>query len=211
MMLLFFILSVSIVVGVIGGISGIMWFRQHRLFLATGHYNNGVSHLESGDDTKAIREFKIALQRQKKLSMARYGLGLAYLRQQRYRESIDILEAALKKLPDDAKAYGNLGWAYLKIGDLDHAQQVLEKGLRLDPKIKELYFNLGQVFQERGDREKAIGQYQYALQIDANYVQARETLEELSDIHYDIPMHVELIRQALQNFDPNDTELMITL
>ncbi len=211
MMSLFFILCVIIVVGGIGVVSGIMWFRQHNLFLAMRHYNTGVLHLQQGEPRKAIQEFETALQRQRTLSAARYGLGLAYLKQQRHRESISLLETAVQEMPNDAMVHCNLGWAYLNVGKLEHAQQVLEKAVRINPNIKEIYFNLGLVFKERGDREQAVQHCRRALQLDADYVQAQNILEELSQIRYDAPINLERLREALRNFDDDDTELMIQL
>ncbi|PIE32128.1 hypothetical protein CSA56_16085 [candidate division KSB3 bacterium] len=208
---LFFVISVILIVGIIGGISGILWFRQHKRFLAMTHYNKGVSSLQAGDGEKAITEFTAALQRQHTHTGARYGLGLAYLKQQRYRESLPLLERAVKEMPRDAIALCNLGWAKLNTGKLDQAQHLLEKALQVNPALKEVYFTLGSVYKDRGDRELATNYYRQALQIDAGYSHAQKALEELSQIQYETPVDMGLIRKAMQHFDHQDTEFMIRL
>ena len=122
-----------------------------------------------------------------------------------------IQKSILPEKPNDAMVYCNLGWAYLSIGRLEDARVTLEKGVRINARVKELYFNLSRVFREKGDREQAIHYCRRALESDPAYRQSQNDLNELAEIRYDAVLNMELLQQALQHFDDNDTDLMIRL
>ena len=67
------------------------------------------------------------------------------------------------------------------------------------------------MYQEKGNKDRALFHFRRALELDRNYLQAQHDLERLAEIRYDVPLPPELIRQALQNFEPDDTDLMLTL
>ena len=90
---LFFLLSVITIVS--GMIGGMYWWRQHTRYLATTHYNTGVSYLQAGQYPEAIDEFTAALKRNNNLVDAQYGLGLTYVHQHRYHDGIAMLESAI--------------------------------------------------------------------------------------------------------------------
>lgn len=211
MMQLVLLIGVMLLVGIVGGVSGVAWLRQRARFLALREYNRGVALLEAGQTSPAIQAFQAALRRQPALLSARYGMGLAYLKDRRFLDAIKLLEAVLPEKPNDAMVYCNLGWAYLSIGRLEDARVTLEKGARINARVKELYFNLSRVFREKGDREQAIHYCRRALEIDPAYLQAQHDLNELAEIRYDAALNMELLQQALQHFDDNNTDLMIRL
>jgi tetratricopeptide (TPR) repeat protein len=208
---LFVFLSVILIVSIIGGISGIFWWRQRNDLLAMTQYDHGVSYLQAGEYPKAIEAFSMALKRKKDLIDARYGLGLTYLQQQRYYDGIKMLEPAMKEMADNAIAHYNLGRAYINVGNLDEALRVLNTALKLSPDVKEIHFNLARVFQEQGKIEQAKKYCQQALKLDSNYTRAKDYLEFLSGIRYVNPVNLDAIRQALKNFDAGDTEFMLSL
>ena len=211
MMELLLLIGLILLIGTVGGLSGLAWHRQRKRFAALAQYNRGVAHLERGEYLNAVSAFQAALQQQPTLSNARYGMGLAYLKEKRFFDAIKLLETALREKPDDAMAACNLGWAYLSIGKLEDAKHVLEQGIRANPNLKELYFNLSRVFKDKGDREQATLYCRRALEIDQQYAQAKMELDELAEIRYDAALNLDAIRQALTNFDTDDTELMIRL
>lgn len=211
MVLLFFMLGVSVVVGGICIVTGVIWVRQYVRFLAKAHYDNGVSSLQKDAYAQAEREFQAALRRQKNMPEARYGLAMAFIKQQRYHEGIQLLEALIQAMPSNATAHYNLGLAYLETGELDKAQHLLEKAAHIDPTGKEIYFNLSKILEQKGDIEHAKEQCANALKVDKNYAKAQEFLDYLSGIRYFSPISLDLIRKALRNFDQNNTEFMIKL
>jgi tetratricopeptide (TPR) repeat protein len=208
---LFMFFSVILIVSVIGGISGVFWWRQRNDLLAMTQYDQGVSHLQAGEYPKAIEAFTMALKRKKTLVDAQYGLGLTYLQQQRYYDGIKVLEPAVKEMPGNAIAHYNLGRAYINVGNLDDAFRVLNTALKLNPDIKEIHFNLARVFQEQGKIKQAKKYCQQALKLDGNYTRAKDYLEFLSGIRYVNPVNLDAIRQALKDFDSSDTEFMLSL
>jgi tetratricopeptide (TPR) repeat protein len=122
-----------------------------------------------------------------------------------------MLNTAVKKMPRNAIAYYNLGRGYINVGNLDEARRALENAVNINPRIKEIHFNLARVFQEEGNIEQAKRHCQNALKLDSSYIKAKEYLDYLSEIRYMRPVNLAAIRQALMNFDQNDTEFMVKL
>jgi tetratricopeptide (TPR) repeat protein len=131
--------------------------------------------------------------------------------QHRYPEGIAMLETAVKQMTDNAIAHYNLGRAYITVGQLDEAQEVLKKALAINPDVKEVHFNLARVFQEKGELEKAKTSCKHALKLDPSYGRAKAYLEFLSEIRQISTLNFEDLRQALKDFDANDTAFMIRL
>jgi Tfp pilus assembly protein PilF len=210
MMPLLLIAGLTIVAVLIGsyGVYGLFSIRSASR--AELHYNNGVSYLEANDYSNAVNEFKAAIKQKRNYWDAHYGLGLAYVEQQQYHAGVEILKSIVKKKPDDSNAYYNLGRAYIGVGNLEAAQQALEAALKIDPDVKEIHFNLARVFQKKGEREQAKQHFSYALKLDENYTKPKKYLAPLTEIPVEAVNH-DAIRKALENFDQNDTEFMITL
>lgn len=207
----FLMLSIIVLVGLIGVVSGAIWFRQHLRFAAKLHYDKGVACLQTADYTRAEEEFRAALKRQPGLLEARYGLGCTYIQQQRYREGITTLKEVVKAMPQNGVAYYNLGMAYIAVGNLDDAQDVLKTALQFKPAMKEIHFNLSNVFLEKGDAKQASIHCENALKLDHDYIKAQELQKQLAEIRYVAPINLTLIRKALRDFDQNDAEFLIKL
>lgn len=211
MMSPFVMISVIILVGLVGIVSGAIWLRQYLRFTAKLHYDQGVAYLQTADYPRAEEEFSAALKRQPRMLEARYGLGCAYVQQQRYREGIATLKEVVKAMPQNGVAYYNLGMAYIAVGNLDDAQAALKTALQFKPAMKEIHFNLSNVFLEKGDAKQASIHCENALKLDQNYVKAQELQKQIAEIRYVAPINLKLIRKALQDFDPNDAEFLIEL
>ena len=207
----FLIVSLVLVIGALSGVGGFFWWRQRRQGLALRCYDNGVAALQAGEYPQAAAAFEAALKLRSRLIDARYGLGLTYLQQQQYQAGVDMLVAAVAEMPRNAVAHYNLGCAYIEVGKLADAQRVLETALRIDPELKEIHFNLARVSQEQGDFERAKLHCRNALKLDRNYARAKEYLALLSKTRTIEAINFEVIRQALQNFHPHDTEFLIKL
>jgi tetratricopeptide (TPR) repeat protein len=203
------ILSFILVAGLASGIGAAIWLKQRNMRLAMTHYDQGVSYLHAGKYPRASNEFQHALKYHSSLIEARYGLGLTYLKQQHYQEGIAMLEAAVKEMPRNTTAFFNLGQAYIKVGNLAQARRALETAARLDPQMKEVQFSLARVFEAQGDLKQAQRHCQRALDLDANYTKAKEYFAILTrDVSHTNPA---LIRRALADFDPHDTEFMLRI
>jgi len=202
---------ISIVSLVIGGVSGWLWLQERRRLSIMAQYDRGVASLQQGESKQAIRAFTQALQRQEDFDDARYGLGLAYLQAHRYQEGIATLELVVQAMPHNAVAYYNIGHAYILMSNLDQAQEALEMALTLNPNLKEIHFNLSRVFQERGNLEQAKVYCQNALNLDSSYAKAREYFHALERIRPKAAFNLDVIHQALHDFDTQDTEFMLQL
>lgn len=207
----FLIISVISIVGLVGIISGLIWFRQYVRFMAKLHYDKGVAYLQTAAYNKAEEQFRAALKRQRTMIDAQYGLGCTYLQEERYQEGIELLQHVVKERPRHAVAWYNLGLAYIAIGKLDQAQEGLKTAVEIKPMMKEIHYNLSKVLLEKGDVKQASLHCAQALKLDQNYTKAQELQEHLADIRYAAPVNPELIRKALRDFDHQDTEFVIKL
>jgi tetratricopeptide (TPR) repeat protein len=203
--------SVIALVGLIGVISGLLWFRQHVRFMAKLHYDKGLAYLQTAEYSKAEQEFHAALKQQRAMLEAQYGLACTYLQQERYQEGIELLEHVVSAMPHNAIALYNLGLAYIDVGKLDDAQAALQTAADLKPAMKEIHYNLSKVLLEKGDAKQANAYCARALKLDQHYVKAQELHAQLAEIRYAAPVNLELIRRALQDFDHQDAEFMIKL
>jgi tetratricopeptide (TPR) repeat protein len=92
----------------------------------------------------------------------------------------DFLDA---KLSEHTSAYArtNLGKLYFKQGLYSKAEAELIKALEEDFKLVPAYFNLGVLYNADGKKDRAVKLFQTALELDPNFVDAREALKEIKE------------------------------
>lgn len=92
----------------------------------------------------------------------------------------DTLLAANSPDPDtQSRAYVNLGKIYSRQGLYDTAKEKLIESIKLNPRIPESYYNMGVLIETSGDKERAKKLFQTAININANYAEAKFALEQL--------------------------------
>ena len=95
-------------------------------------------------------------------------------------EAIDHYEAAVRINPDYAEAHGNLAIALAQTpGREAEALPHFETSLRLDPSLATIHFSYGATLEKAGRARDAIGQYQQALQLRPDYLEAENNLANL--------------------------------
>jgi hypothetical protein len=106
--------------------------------------------------------------------------GLKLLKAGQLDQAIQVLDEALKIDQEDPQIHSYLGAAWMQKGDKLHAIRSFEEALRLEETPRN-YYNLGQAYETAKRLDEAIRQYQMALNLDANYQQARSALDKLHD------------------------------
>ena len=103
-------------------------------------------------------------------------------------EAIAELNGHLSSAPADAESSNLLCRAYYALEDWDHAESSCKKAASLDPENSRFHLWLGRVYGEKADRanvlaavglaEKARGEFEHAVQLNPNDVDARLDLAE---------------------------------
>jgi tetratricopeptide (TPR) repeat protein len=101
------------------------------------YLNDGRTHLENGELSKAIASLEEVLKRDPGLSEAHRLMGEALARSERWPESVTQFEAYQALANEDAAAYYWLGRAYVQTGDLKKAAATFGEGARIDPSFLE--------------------------------------------------------------------------
>ncbi|MGH9867351.1 MAG: tetratricopeptide repeat protein [Candidatus Polarisedimenticolia bacterium] len=126
----------------------------------------------AGDTEKAIESYRRAIELNPGFPDASMNLGDLLMREGRHNEAIDLFLQAIKVRPDFAAAYNRLGVAYARqrlgneaIAALRQAE-LLEKGNAWHP------VTIGAVFQDLDNLVQAGREYDKALALDPDYLDA---------------------------------------
>jgi len=121
------------------------------------HNNLGMVYNEIGNQSKAIEEFRLALQNPNYLHRERayYNLGNIALNQENYDEAIFCFSKAAETEPSMADAYYRLGMAFEKIGRVDQALENYQQAIKLQPINLEANYNIALLYFKLNKDEKA--------------------------------------------------------
>jgi tetratricopeptide (TPR) repeat protein len=137
--------------------------------------------------TRAIEEYKLALDADPNSKYLNSGLAELYLRTGRVREAVLAAQEILKTEPDNLEAHKLLGRVYLQ--------------------------SLGNV-QNGGPSEKvlqlAIGEYTKIVELKSNDIESRLLLGQLYTLAHDTPKAEEQFKAA-QHIDPNSEDVVLNL
>ena len=137
--------------------------------------------------TRAIEEYKLALDADPDSQFLKGGLAELYLRTGRVRDAVMAAQATLKTDPNNLEAHKLLGRVYLQ--------------------------SLGNM-QSTGPSEKvlqlAIAEYTKIVQLQPNDIESRLLLGQLYTIGHDTPRAAEQFRAA-QKIDPNSENVVLNL
>jgi tetratricopeptide (TPR) repeat protein len=101
--------------------------------------------------------------------------GTTFARNVVWQSDLQLWSDAISKSPQKGRGYANLGVAYFSRGKIDLAIENLETALQIQqrkPGSAENYFNLGNAYRLKGRLDDAIKQYQIAVDLFPEFVQA---------------------------------------
>ncbi len=163
---------------------------------AAAYYHFGLAHMYEDMATnygrpeyatRAIEEYKLALDADPSSKYLNSGLAELYLRTGRVRDAVLAAQDILKTEPDNLEAHKLLGRVYLQ--------------------------SLGNV-QNGGPSEKvlqlAIAEYTKIVQLQSNDIESRLLLGQLYTLAHDTP-HAEEQFKAAQRIDPNSEDVVLNL
>ena len=103
---------------------------------------------------------------------------------------------ASRQAPSSAHIYFNLGLSLFNDNKPIEAIAAYQKSIALQSDIKETYNYLAEVYRTLGETENAISNYQKALRLDPQYLDAKINL---ASVQKDIPTLEEIVRQDSAN------------
>jgi tetratricopeptide (TPR) repeat protein len=181
-------LAITIIFGIVAYERNSVWSSPISLwkdsvsksyFKSRPHLNLGVSYLNAGELSAAIREFNVSLSMQPDFADAHNNLGWCYLKA----GLIDKAEFHFRKSsilnPSLFEPHANLGFIYTKQGNYKNAEIAFLRALNLAPDKTNLYLDIGRIYESKGDSIKAIYEYRKATMISPNRVEPYDRLGQL--------------------------------
>ena len=111
--------------------------------------------------------------------MSKNNQGYIAFNRSQHNTAIELFQDAIKNDLKSAIVHYNLGCTYLAITEYAKAIICLDQAVALDPKFKEAHYNLALAFLRQGHRQAAINVARKALNIDNNYLLARQLLDAI--------------------------------
>ena len=136
----------------------------------------GSKHLERGDASSALREYRQALAYRPQEAEYHYGAALAHARLGEEQERISALEQALELDPGASVALNELGVAYTEASRFPEGEAVLSAALESDPQLASASNNLGVLLAKQGRHGDAEVMFRRAVEDDPQYVHAHVNL-----------------------------------
>jgi tetratricopeptide (TPR) repeat protein len=185
--------------------------------LGVAHYNIGLLFEERKKFPKALSEYKVAVNFGERTPDTYYHLGsmlnLMYAERKTiniadYEVAIEALEYLLKKDPRKKETHYLLGVAYLKNSSikkssLPKAVNHFKEALNRDSSRADYHYGLGTAYEAGGRIEEAIEEYNKAIELDRNDVDARGQMAALfyKQEKYD---QAEQLDQEILRIDPRN-------
>lgn len=148
----------------------------------------GTKALEQGQISTATQLLEQARKLEPEHPDLLLNLGGAYILSKKFKQAVEILEPLSERQPSNPMVWTNLGAAYLgnPILATDEKQQraigAFKIAVALDPKAPNVAYNLGLIFRDRKENDEAIHWFNRALEANPNDKDARNYIEQLSNL-----------------------------
>lgn len=134
---------------------------------------------EMKDTNGAIREFRAAIAANAKEPNVHFGLGYLLWTQGQYPDAAHEFQAELDNDPHHTQATLYLADSYVQMNHMANAQPLLEGLSRTDPGNAMTRVDLGIVYADADRKEDAVGEFQTAIKLAPNNVNAHYRLGRL--------------------------------
>lgn len=182
--------------------------------LVDAHIDLGLCYKRLGQYDSAVEEFKKALLRDPRNTIATYNLAHTYALAGRTDEAVAGFRRTLQISPYESKAFTGLGIANQLRGDIKQAMAEYERALQINPSDWTALANLGSAFLSQGNTGKAIAYLKRALEINPKDAEAYNTLGSALLIKGDLTEAIASFRQAVDlkaNYDDAYVNLGLAL
>jgi tetratricopeptide (TPR) repeat protein len=148
-------------------------------YIANHHYFLALTFQEAGDFDSAIEEFKRAISLDQKNYAYHNDLGVVYKNKGLLELALEEYLIALRLAPKSSEVSLNLGIVYSLMGKLDKAEYYLLNSIRLDSNSSLSHYNLGVFYWQKGEFIKAKEEFETALGLSPDFVQAEMWLKKI--------------------------------
>ncbi len=166
------------------------------------HFNLAVIAYENGDIDEAIAGYRRAIDSEPQYAAAHNNLGYALELRGELDEAILHYRKALEIEPIYASAQQNLSRALQKNGEPQGFAADTARQTTPEERQRDAFFDAGLIMSKKGLVDQAIVAYQKALEIDPNYVNARNNLGSLYEKKGELDAAM-LEFERLIEIDPN--------
>lgn len=112
-------------------------------------------------------------------AMEHYKLGVEAFKAGNIENAIEELEAATHLDHENYKAFCYLGAAYSAQERYNAAIGAFKTAEQIAPGVASIHYNIAQAYEASGIPSEAEFEYERALEIDPNYLRAKEALDAL--------------------------------
>lgn len=175
-------------------------------------FNQGLLHLKEGRPEMAAREFKQAIEKDKRNPYFQKALGLAYVQQRKYDDAVECFRKALEFNPYYIDVRNDLGTALMLQGKREEGKHEFLQafGEATNPTPELSARNLGQAYFEEQNLAEALKWYQTAVKRNTKYPDAHLGLAaSLLALNRTEEAVVQL--EAASNHVPDDNHILVAL
>jgi tetratricopeptide (TPR) repeat protein len=131
--------------------------KDHRPYAkdAVNHYNAGVEAHQHGFVSRAVTEYKAAIEADNRMEEAYSNLGVIYAAQHSYDKALECFQRALQLVPNRSTTLNGLGSILYGMGRVDEAIEKWRRVIEIDPNFKAAYYNLAKALKETGHGDEA--------------------------------------------------------
>ena len=159
-------------------------------------FTQAVKFHENGDLTKAENLYRQILETAPDNADVLNLMGLIAQAKGLHDQACNWFYRAAKQAPSSPHIYFNLGLSLFNDNKPYEAIDAYQKAIELQPEIKETYNYLAEVYRSLGEDDQAKQNYQKALSIDSDYLEARINLASLEK---DVPALEKIVAQSPDN------------
>ena len=141
--------------------------------------DQGLEAYDNGDYTKAIQQFKLAIEAgvtEHNLAEVYTLIGSAYDQLDQFDDALAAHKKAVEIDPESFQAWNNLGNAYFYLGNLKEAESSHKRAINLNPEYAFAYASLGAVYVSRNEPEAAIEVLNEAIRLNETIATAHANL-----------------------------------
>lgn len=141
--------------------------------------NLGFAYLENNEYNKALAQLKQAVKYSKSKDTPLNNIGKTYLKLGHRDKAIQYYNMALRNNPSNVYVLNNIAEYYIITKDFEKALIYAKKALNTHKRDDLSYFSLAMIFESKGNPTKAKTMYFNSLNINPNYIPAKQRLKNL--------------------------------
>jgi tetratricopeptide (TPR) repeat protein len=142
--------------------------------MLAGEADDGLNNIDA-----AVAEFQAAEKVSPKEPNVHFGLGYLFWKQHKYDQAAQEFQLELDNDPSHAQAIAYLGDTQMKLEQEAAAQATLEKAVQVPGATRMAFVDFGIVLADAARNDEAAANFQHAIQMDPNQVDAHWRLARL--------------------------------